>query len=225
MCGLFGVHRPVILGIRITIRINISVFNLAESALDPNYAVQLWETYTQADHNHPDFVNRFVPGFNRGSETVYQPDQYLDVFEIPITQFLIQSNYSIQQQFPINAHCTTVYIHRYHKSSYLNWHTDELGSRVCVVYLDPDWQPHKGGLFQHLGDYWHKHTEKKHHKLTDTEFYRPPADADIYQIEPLFNRAVYINNSDLAVLHRTTPILVDEPKVCLRIKVTEQPVK
>lgn len=215
----------VIYLIKITISINISVFNSADRTLDPDYALQLWKTYTQADADHPNFVDTFRPMFNVTQGDQPRPDQYLDVFEIPITQFLSSSGYQLQEQFPINAHRTTVYIHRYQKSSYLNWHTDELGSRVCVVYLDPEWHPNKGGMFEHLGDYWHKHTEKKHHKLLDTEFYKPPLDAHIYQIEPLFNRAVYINSSDHAVLHRTTPILTDEPKVCLRIKVTETAIK
>lgn len=197
------------------------MFKTADATLDPDYARQLWETYTEADQNHPHYVNTFRPMFNQQQGDQPRRDQYLDVFEIPIKQFLSLSGYTLQEQFPLKMHRTTAYIHRYWKSSYLNWHTDELGSRVCVVYLDPEWHPNKGGMFEHLGDYWHKHTEKNDHKRLDTEFYKPPQDAHIHQIEPLFNRAVYINSSEHAVLHRTTPILIDEPKVCLRLKVTE----
>ena len=46
------------------------------------------------------------------------------------------------------------FINRYPIGSYLKWHTDEIGHKVCIIYLNPEWNGEKqGGVLEHLNEY------------------------------------------------------------------------
>lgn len=199
------------------------MFSITESALDPEYCKYLWEEYKTADDSHPDWSSRYRPRFNTHRDIEEElEEEWIEMFQIPISSFISDSGYKLQEQFPIKDRTTRIFINRYPIGSYLKWHTDEIGHKVCIIYLNPEWNGEKqGGVLEHLNEYWDKHKYKQRRILQDSEFYKPTDAKEIYKIEPIFNRAVYLNRSDKAILHRTTPILGTEPKLSLRIAVTE----
>lgn len=199
------------------------MFNISETALDPQYCKHLWQTFKDADDTHEYWASKYRPRFNTHRDRDEDlPEEWIDLFQIPIKEFISESGYNLQEQFPIKHRTTRVFINRYPIGSYLKWHTDELGHKVCVIYLNPEWNGDtQGGIFEHYEDFWDKHQLKQRKVLLDSEFYKHTSDKKIIKVEPKFNRAIFLNRSDKAVLHRTTPILGTEPKLSLRIAVTE----
>ena len=199
------------------------MFTITESALDPEYCKYLWEEYRLADSSHPDWSSRYRPRFNTDRDRDEElEEEWIEMFQIPISSFIAESGYKLHEEFPIDQKTTRIFINRYPPGSYLKWHTDEIGHRVCVIYLNPEWDTNtQGGIFEYHNEYWDKHLMKQRRALMDSKFYEPSNDKEVLQIKPKFNRAVFLNSSDCGVLHRTTPILGPEPKLSLLIAVTE----
>jgi len=199
------------------------MFTKTESALNPEYCKYLWETYKTADSSHEDWWRHHKPRFNTHRDRDEDlKEEWIEMFQIPIDRFMAESGYNLQEEFPIKPRITGIYINRYPTDSYLKWHTDKLGHRVCVIYLNPEWDSKsQGGIFEYHNEYWDKHLMKQRRALMDSKFYEPSNDKEVLQIKPKFNRAVFLNSSDCGVLHRTTPILGPEPKLSLLIAVTE----
>lgn len=199
------------------------MFTITESALDPEYCKYLWEEYRSADSSHPDWSSRYRPRFNTDRDRDEElEEEWIEMFQIPISTFIAESGYKLHEEFPIDQKTTRIFINRYPPGSYLKWHTDEIGHRVCVIYLNPEWDTNtQGGIFEYFNEYWDNHKYKQRKTLQDSQFYMPADDNNIHTVEPIFNRAVFLNNSELAVLHRTTPTLGTDPRISLRIAVTE----
>ena len=199
------------------------MYTIEESALDPEYCKHLWETYSVADSSHENWWKRHKPTFNTHRDRQEDlEEEWIEIFQIPTDEFISKSGYNLQQEFPIKPRVTGIYVNRYHSGSYLKWHTDKLGHKVCVVYLNPQWNSEvQGGILEYYNEYWDKHLMKQRRALMDSEFYKPNTDENILQIEPKFNRAVYLDRSDCGVLHRTTPVMGSQPKLSLLIAVTE----
>ncbi|GAA4051313.1 2OG-Fe(II) oxygenase [Parerythrobacter jejuensis] len=81
--------------------------------------------------------------------------------------------------------------------AYIPWHNDTKHAEAVTVYLNEEWDPDWGGLF----------------------LWRDGANGAIHAKEPLFNTA--LRNSG-AVLHATTPVMLDAPEPRFTVQLFRQ---
>lgn len=192
------------------------MYTITENALDPDYAKQLWSEYSSATQSHPNWWKYNKPQFNTDNDK-----QNTELFKLPITEFIANSGYSLDKEFPLPAHKSKAFINRYSQGGSLNWHTDKLGDRACVIFLNPDWQTDQGGEFQYENRYWPKHLLKQRKVVINEEFYKPDPDVEIVSVYNKFNTAVYLNDSEKGILHRTVPVVGTEKRLSLLLVVSD----
>jgi hypothetical protein len=204
------------------VTLNKCMYTITPNALDPDYALHLYTEYSGATEDHPDWLKWNRPMFNtdrdrKGSDS----SEWIELFELPTDQFRAHSGYSISDQFDLPQGRTKTFINKYREGASLHWHTDKLGDRACVIFLNPEWTPAQGGQFQYENAYWPKHQSKQRKVLMDETFYQPSSDADIKTINSDFNTAVHNANSECGILHRTTPVVGSKHRLSLLIVVSD----